>query len=413
VRRFAVFCLVALLPSITSNSPALAEAGSLDRSFGSMGRVTTSFPAGGAWGNAVAIQADGKIVVAGSVDGAFALARYDADGSVDTSFGSSGLVTTSFAVGDAWGNALAIQANGQIVAGGSAGGRFALARYTTDGSLDSSFGSGGRLTTWFAGGGAWVNAVAIQPDGKIVAAGGDGRKFALARYDTNGALDNRFGADGRVRTDFGPQAKDYVIGATLQADGKIVAAGKSGYEWFALAKYRTDGSLDPSFGNQGRIRTRFGPGVRASADDVAVQADRKIVVAGWAGNSYVSFALARYLPSGSLDHSFGGDGRVMTNFGPDAEAAEGVAIQSDGRIVAVGEANYYRTFALARYLKDGSLDASFGNGGKVKTTFSGDAWASAVAIQADGRIVAAGTLGEVVGNGISSGGFALARYEAA
>ena len=225
MRRFALFCLVALLP-MTGNSPALAEAGSLDRSFGSMGRVTTSFPAGGAWGNALAIQADGKIVVAGSVDGAFALARYDPDGSLDTSFGSSGLVTTSFAEGDAWGNALAIQANGLIVVGGSAGGKFALVRYTIDGLLDSSFGSGGQLTTWFAGGRAWATAVTIQTDGKIVAAGGDGRKFALARYETNGALDNRFGGDGKVRTDFGPQAKDYVIGATLQSDGKIVAAGK-------------------------------------------------------------------------------------------------------------------------------------------------------------------------------------------
>jgi len=317
MRRFALFCLVALLP-MTGNSPALAEAGSLDRSFGSMGRVTTSFPAGGAWGNALAIQADGKIVVAGSVDGAFALARYDPDGSLDTSFGSSGLVTTSFAEGDAWGNALAIQANGLIVVGGSAGGKFALVRYTIDGLLDSSFGSGGQLTTWFAGGRAWATAVTIQTDGKIVAAGGDGRKFALARYETNGALDNRFGGDGKVRTDFGPQAKDYVIGATLQADGKIVAAGKSGYQWFALARYRTDGSLDQSFGDQGRIRTRFGPDLRASADDVVVQADRKIVVAGWAGNNYVSFALARYRPDGTLDPSFGGDGRVKTDFGRSA-----------------------------------------------------------------------------------------------
>jgi uncharacterized delta-60 repeat protein len=412
MRRFAVFGLLALLPSITGNAPALARAGSLDPSFGSMGRVTTSFPAGAAWGNALAIQADGKIVVAGSVDGTFALARFKPDGSLDGSFGSSGLVTTSFAEGDAAGNALAIQANGLIVAAGSAGGKFALARYTIDGSLDGSFGSSGQLTTWFAGGRAWANAVTIQTDGKIVAAGGDGRKFALARYDADGALDNRFGGDGTVRTDFGPQAKDYVIGATLQADGKIVAAGKSGYQWFALARYRTDGSLDPSFGDRGRMRTSFGPGVRASADDVVVQADRKIVVAGWAGNDFVSFALARYRPNGTLDPSFGGDGRVRTGFGRSAEAAEGVAIQSDGKIVAVGMASYYRTFALARYLMDGSLDASFGNGGKVKTTFSGDAWGSAVAIQTDGRILAIGTVGEVAGNGITSGAFALARYRA-
>jgi uncharacterized delta-60 repeat protein len=411
MRRFAVFGLLALLPSITG-TPAFARAGSLDPSFGSMGRVTTSFPAGGAWGNALTIQADGKIVVAGSVAGAFALARFNPDGSLDGSFGSSGLVTTSFAEGDAVGNALAIQANGLIVAAGSAGGKFALARYTIDGSLDGSFGTSGQLTTWFAGGSAWANAVTIQTDGKIVAAGGDGRKFALARYEADGALDNRFGGDGTVRTDFGSQAKDYVIGATLQADGKIVAAGKSGYQWFALARYQPNGSLDPSFGDQGKIRTSFGPGVRASADDVVVQADRRIVVAGWAGNNYVSFALTRYRSNGTLDPSFGGDGRVMTDFGRSAEAAEGVAIQSDGKIVAVGMASYYRTFALARYLMDGSLDASFGNGGKVKTTFSGDAWGSAVAIQTDGKILAIGTAGEVVGNGITSGAFALARYRA-
>jgi uncharacterized delta-60 repeat protein len=235
MRRSAVFGLLALLPSITGNAPALARAGSLDPSFGSMGRVTTSFPAGAAWGNALAIQADGKIVVAGSVDGTFALARFNPDGSLDGSFGSSGLVTTSFAEGDAAGNALAIQANGLIVAAGSAGGKFALARYTIDGSLDGSFGSSGQLTTWFAGGRAWANAVTIQTDGKIVAAGGDGRKFALARYDADGALDNRFGGDGTVRTDFGPQAKDYVIGATLQADGKMLQQ----------ASPDTGGSLSP------------------------------------------------------------------------------------------------------------------------------------------------------------------------
>ena len=318
-------------------------------------------------------------------------------------------MTTSFVEGDAWANALAIQANGLIVAAGSAGGKFALARYATDGSLDSSFGSGGQLTTWFAGGDAWANAVIMQPDGEIVAAGGDSRKFALVRYDTDGSLDDRFGGDGKVRTDFGPQAKDYVIGATLQEmEGSLRQASPD-----------TSGSLSPGTGPTVRsispsgIRAGYGrgsgPGLRASADDVAVQADRKIVVAGWAGNNYVSFALARYRPNGKLDPTFGGDGRVRTDFGRNAEAAEGVAIQRDGRIVQVGMARLFPEAALAR-CQTNRCSMLLGNGGKVTTAFSGDGWASAVAIQADGRIVAVGTVGEVAGNGISSGGFALARY---
>jgi uncharacterized delta-60 repeat protein len=386
---------------------AVAESGALDPTFGSGGEVTTDL-GGSDSAQAVAVQSDGKIVAAGLSGAAdFALARYNADGSLDTGFGSGGKVTTDFGGSDA-ASALAIQSDGRIVAAGRSGsGDFALARYNADGSLDPTFGSGGKVTTDL-GGFDVALGVALQGDGKIVAVGGggSGSDFLVARYKPDGSLDSTFGSGGLVTTDFG--GFEAATAVALQGDGRIVVTGSTfsgGFQQFVLARYNGDGSLDTTFGSGGKVTTDFGLG-SGFGGALAIQSDGKLVAAGRAG---VDFVLARYKGDGSLDSSFGSGGFVTTDFGGALfDAAFGVALQANGKVVAAGSTfNSFSPpaadFALARYNPDGSLDASFGSGGKVTTGFGGFDAASGVALQADGKIIAAGQ------GGVGSD-FALARY---
>jgi uncharacterized delta-60 repeat protein len=234
-------------------SPVLAAAGDLDSTFSGDGRVTTAF-AGGADASGVAVQADGKIVAAGAADRAssdsrFALARYRPSGTLDPTFSGDGKVTTAFAGGPAEAFGVAVQQDGKIVAAGDSVQGFALARYNTDGTLDSTFGGDGKVTTELAGGIA--SAVAIQADGKIVAAGETRRAsgdflFALARYRPNGNLDTTFSGDGKVTTAFqGGLAQ--ASGVALQQDGKIVAAGdtRPGPSDFLFSPSRATGPTVP------------------------------------------------------------------------------------------------------------------------------------------------------------------------
>lgn len=398
--------------------PALAEAGTLDSSFGVAGKVMTNIGAGFDAAFGVAVQpADGKVVAAGRTSGGggkFALARYNADGTLDTSFGGDGKVTTNFTSGDDWANAVVIQTDGKIVAAGrasGAGGKFALARYNTGGSLDTSFGGDGTVITNFTSGDDLIFGVAIQPaDGSIVVAGfvddGPGSKLGLARYHANGTRDTTFDVDGRVTTDL-TNGPDGAYGVAIQpADGKIVAAGTADFQKFALARYNTDGSLDTSFSDNGTARPDFTDGSDYARSVTIQPADGKIVAVGSAGDE--SFALARYDTDGTPDTTFSGNGKVITGFTPGSDFARSVVVQADGRIVAAGTADLSK-FAVARYDLDGSLDLTFSGNGKTVTDFTpGADGAYGVAIQpSDGKIVAAGVAG---GNNKK---FALARYLAA
>ncbi len=291
----------------------------------------------------------------------FALTRYLADGNLDTSFGSGGKVTTDMGGNkNDFGSALALQPDGKLVAAGySDSFNFALVRYLADGNLDTSFGSDGKVTTNFGANGAG-KALVLQPDGFIVVAGYSNGDFALARYLADGSLDPSFGTGGSVTTDFG--SDDEGKSVALQPDGRIVVAGYSNGN-FALARYLADGSLDPSFGNGGIVTTDFGAG--DVGQSVTLQPDGRIVVAGY---SYIGYgnddiALARYLADGSLDPSFGTGGIVTTDFGSDDEG-KSVALQPDGRIVVAGiraDSNSHNPdFALVRYRTDGLLESHFG-----------------------------------------------------
>jgi uncharacterized delta-60 repeat protein len=293
----------------------------------------------------------------------------------------------------------------------------------SSGTLDPSFGIGGMVTTDFGGTSAAVRAVAVQPDGKILAAGSayiDGvSDFALARYNRDGTLDASFGTGGTVTTPFDfPGNFDQVAAVVLQPDGKIVLAGSTVnvFANFALARFNSDGTLDASFGTGGIVTTNFGQ-VSAQAFSVAVQPDGKIVAAGYGNiDGGEDFALARYNSNGTLDATFGTGGKVSTAFaGPPGQGfsyalAYSVALQRDGKIVAAGEAfiSGGRDFALARYNTNGTLDATFGTGGMATTDFvSPNDLASSIAVQPDGRIVAAGAAGPFLNRRFD---FALARY---
>ncbi len=198
--------------------------------------------------------------------------------------------------------------------------------------------------------------MALQADGKVVAvgvAGGVSADFALARYNPNGSLDTSFSGDGRQTTNFG--GVDHANGVALQGDGKIVAvgaAGPFGAGDFALARYNPNGSLDPSFSGDGKQTTDFLFGGTDAANGVVLQGNGKVVAAGFASGWTTGgdFALARYDSNGSLDTSFSSDGKVRSSFGG-SDGASGVALQANGRILAVGSGrDYPRDFALARYL---------------------------------------------------------------
>ena len=303
----------------------------------------------------------GLLVFAGTVSAA--------SGDLDPGFGEAGKVTTDFAGGFDQAHDVAIQADGKAVVVGATNSNpfdinssddFALARYEVGGSLDQSFGDGGKVTTDFADSFDQAEAVAVQDDGKVVVAGvtesGSG-DFALARYAPDGTLDQDFGNGGKVRTDFG--GSDLAYALALQSDGKAVVAGFSNIgdpsRDFALARYDTDGTLDQDFGNGGKVRTDFvggeSPDTPDSANAVTIQPDGKIVAAGYADNNQAfasqDFALARYETDGALDPDFGNDGKVMTDLGYDSEGASGLVVQPDGRVMAAGYSE--SDFALVGY----------------------------------------------------------------
>jgi len=380
-----------------------AAPGDPDSSFGASGKVVTAVGAGDDRGHAVALQSDGKVVVAGySHNGSnkdFCVVRYLADGSLDETFGTDGKVTTDFGATNDEANGVAIQADGKIiVAGGALNGSsvsaFALARLNPDGTLDPDFGVSGTGKFTMAVGAASIEtlarAVKIQPDGKIVVAGhtlgpgGNSYDFALLRLMQNGTLDSGFGTGGAVTTHM--FTSDYGWDLELQLDGKIVVTGISSHGSLLVARYHIDGSIDMGFAPVGQSQYAY---------DSAIQADGKILVAGGTVSGSPDFRLTRYLPGGALDAGFGSGGVVTTGIGTAQDLAHRVEVQPDGRIVVAGyslNANTgFNEFAVVRYQTDGSLDTTFKASGKVNTGFTGgNAFARGLAITPDGHILLAG-----------------------
>lgn len=423
IRALTVLQAVVLALIVGYATAAYAAPGDLDTTFSADGKLTTKFGPGHDEVQDVAVQQDGKIVVAGythntngngTVD--FALARYNPSGTLDASFDGDGKLTTPIGSGDDHARALVIQADGKIVVAGSSSGNFALVRYNSDGTLDTSFGNSGKVTTDFGSPGEGANAITIQGDDKIVVAGAFNYDddFALARYNPGGTLDTTFDTDGRVITDFG-SSQEGANALAVQGDGKILVAGYAlgpTSEDFALARYNADGSPDTGFDTDGKIMTDFGDWDSAQA--VVVKDDGSIFAVGSTANQIASnFALARYDENGNLVGSFGVGGKVETNFNDDLQfgsddSAFDLKIQPDGKLVVAGRSD--GDFALTRYGPSGALDNTFSGDGKFTTDFGDLDSAYALAVQPDGRLVAAGSARIKDSSGDYYQDFAASRY---
>lgn len=391
-----------------------------DPKSGKTGIVITSLSATNDEVKAMAIQKDGKIVVAGCSNTDFAIVRYKQDGALDEGFGKGGIVTTSLRGGDDCTTAIAIQDDGKILAAGTSyngtSKDFALLRYNTNGKLDSSFGKEGMVINSIQTGDDNASGIAIQKDGKIVIAGssnnGASNDFALTRHDANGKLDNSFGKNGILVTSL-QTGNDDLAGFILEPDGKMLVSGSSNNgksNDFALIRYSANGTLDPAFGKGGIVLTSLGNG-NDDGSGFALQKDGKILVAGSSDNgTSKDFAIVRYNANGTLDASFGKNGIVLNSVQAGDDKATGLTILKDGKILVLGTSNNGKSndLALARYDANGKLDAAFGKGGIVVTSLgAGDDTSAGFAIQKDEKIIVCGT----TFNG-STTDFALIRYNA-
>jgi uncharacterized delta-60 repeat protein len=348
----------------------------------------------------------GTVSVIKTVSGA---CSFTSTGTLNTSFASNGYAELLIGSNTIL-QSIALQADGKAVAGGYAVvdgvTQFALARFNADGSLDNTFGGTGYVTTDVMTASA-INAIVIQPsDGKIIAGGCAGQGApgsALVRYNPDGTIDSSFGVDGIVFVNQGYTSS--ISALALQSDGSIIAAG---FSWnfvtneCLLMRFNSNGVLDATFGTGGIVTTQFG--LKSQATAVAVAADGSIVMGGYTTQDsfHYGFALARYTTNGILDLSFNGTGMVTTYLNY-SSILTSLAIQSDGKIVAGGYDFGARatTFALARYLPSGAFDLTFGSNGIALTTIGSNAQINSLAIQSDGKIVAAG---------FSDDHAALARY---
>ncbi len=398
--------------------------GLLDPTFGSGGQVITSFTNRDDEARAVVAQPDGKIVIAGQTTAAnsrtgidFLVARYNADGSLDTSFGSGGYTATDFSKGDDRAYAVALQPQGsgpsKILAAGWAvvanSEQFAVARYNANGSLDTTFGNKGKVTTAFSGN-AQGDSMVVDGSGRILVAGTTSGGLTLVRYTANGALDTSFGSGGKLVTTLKVQGGDQLHMA-LQPDGRIVIASTqsgptTGLTQFVTARFNSNGTLDSTYGTGGVVTTHVGSDDNSGG--VTIDGSGRILVAGWeSGNDPDGVQregeyLLRYNPSGTLDAGFGTGGVVylVNPSGLLAGNVAGVAVQADGQIVTGARFQSGDTqqsqFVAIRVSTSGNLDSGYGTGGWASATVAGPA--HALALEPDGRLVLAGAAERAVVN---------------
>jgi uncharacterized delta-60 repeat protein len=423
-----IFLIIPLFVTINIQFVS-GQAGSLDLEFGDSGKVVTNLGFRFDEAEPMAIQSDGKIVLGGDSNNDFALVRYEVDGSLDESFGIGGIVRSDFENSFDRMSAMALQSDGKIVSAGDGGKHifnFAVMRHNIDGSLDGDFGQDGKIITSIDSVSIYVEDLVIQNDGKIIVAGGaqnygigsDG-DFAIIRYLTNGKIDSTFGYNGIVRTDISNHSEDNGKAITLLPNGEFIVAGYSDSnngedDNFAMVKYLPNGSIDNSFGINGRTSTDFNNSYDLP-NAIAIQQDGKIVLAGY--SEYPRrFAVARYNEDGILDQDFGEGGLVLISFDSGYNSAEAVAIDSKGNILVAGDSaqESYFDFSLARLKPNGNLDPEFGENGKVITDFNAQSASTAMALQQDGKIVLAGIAYNIefdsIVNKNDTSLFALARY---
>lgn len=394
------FTRVALITVCFFNLNLAVPSGSLDTTFNSAGTPPGTVQYSGAIGIGMTLQTDGKVVLAGYSGSNGALVRYTSTGTLDSLFGTGGLVTTS-TTDTLQFSAVTIQPDGNLVAAGvTLSGDLFVARYiATNGALDSSFGSGGTVTTPIGSSLANFVDVTLQSDGKIVIAGTSDSpgKFTVVRYTAAGVLDTSFGTGGITKTAIGSNAIANAL--TIQTDGKIVVGGyaSTSGNHFTVARYTAGGILDTTFGGTGIVTTIIGN--NSYINGIALQGSpAKIIAVGFSDLlGSTDFTIARYNPNGTVDTSFGTSG-ITSTYIANSSQAFGVAIQQDGKIVVSGRSSQPPiTFTLARYTINGTLDSAFGTGGIVITPYGSSSSSFKVAIATDKKIVASGFFGSAFG----------------
>ena len=389
-------------------APVGAAPGDLDTTFSTDGKVTTDIGTTDA-GRAVAIQADGKIVVAGfaqiSGNYEFAVVRYGTDGTLDSSFSSDGIATVDVSSGQDFAYALAIQTDGMIVVGGATGvgganTEFGLIRLTSSGILDTGFSADGKIEFGVGVGDDVLTGLAIASDGDIVAVGygsnGSNFDFAVARLTSAGVLDTAFDTDGKVLVAIGAGA-DYGHAVSIASDGDIVVAGVAHNgtdDDVAVVRLTSAGALDTAFDSDGKLTVAIGSG-NDLGRAVAIATDGDILVAGTSHNgTNEDMAVVRLTSAGALDTAFDSDGKATVAVGSGDDEARGIALLADGGIVIAGESSNGSNddVAVARLTAAGALDTAFSTDGKVTVAVgSGVDVGYAVAISSNSQVVVAGT----------------------
>ncbi len=397
----AVNSLGESVPSSEVSVMSGGSSGALDTTFGTTGMVTTDLGADDS-GQAVAVDSTNKIIVAGqfriAASGDFALVRYNTDGTLDNTFGASGKVITNLGADDR-GRAAVIDSNGKILVGGDSlvtASDFAVARYNSNGTLDTSFNSNGFVTTDFNNTAEPAMDITIDLNGKIVAAGfahnGTNYDFAVVRYNSDGSLDTSFNTNGMVTTDLG--GDDRISGVATYPNGNVIVVGRTGsasdYD-FAIVRYNNDGTLDTTFGTNGVIIIDLG-GTNDRAREITFDLNGKIVIVGRSnGTGSNDFVVMRFNDDGSPDTTFGTNGMVITNIGGN-DRGRAVVIDSSDRIIVLGTSNSQggNDFAVIRYNIDGSLDTTFDTNGIAYIDFGGDDRGADIVLDSNGMIIVGG-----------------------
>lgn len=379
-------------------SNLIAQDGSLDTNFGSAGIVYTSIDSFDTHSYDIAIQADNKIVVAGAKNlsgvSDFLVMRYKEDGTIDSSFGLNGMTVIDLGGFDV-ANCLVIQSDGKIIVAGTSNSTIALIRLNSDGTFDNSFDSNGIILTEESGS---IQDLVLQADGKIIATGSTRTTnidFFVYRYNADGSPDSTFGLDGKVTTDI-IWWEDYATGVAIQPDGKIVVCGYARTGVFTdpvLIRYNTDGTPDTSFGTNG-ITIYDNPSDFDFISDLAIQSDGKIILGGFHGNTNNSnFALYRFENNGTIDESFGNNGYVIDTVSS-TQFGRSLVIQPDGKIILTGFSTDpntdQRNIYSARYNATGNLDKSFGINGYVLSDLGGVSDVHSSILQANQKLLVAG-----------------------
>ena len=389
----AVAVVALLLLGAVSPAGAVGE---LDTTFSGDGRQTTNLSASFDFGLAAAVQEDGKILAAGGAGGRMFVARYNPDGTLDSSFSGDGRAFVDFGPYVDFAQDIAIDDDGAIVLVGWAQNatRLGLARFTAAGVPDTTFSGDGKRTANLVSGQEFAQSVVIDASGRLVVLGSasfsGATRFALARFNAGGAIDTTFSGDGWTITDLGP-GFDEGLGLALQEDGKLVASGITGApnaHRMALARYNANGTLDTTFSGNGKFAINTSPGYE-DAFGLAVQGDGKIVMGGDANGR---IGLVRVSSSGVLDPAFSGNGIQITDRPGGPEWISDIRLQDDGKIVFGGrQAGAGGRMLFGRYLANGDPDTSFSSDGFTAIDF-GPRFdtANAMAIQPDGGIVGVG-----------------------